>query len=118
MFHEIRFTDHRFDYNIFYYEQTNSISFRITHNTEFLEWTVRLTGNLTNSTSENIKIVLTPKIIYNIFLAYSQENLPDRYKIVLPTPYINNTNDLSPLHIKIISTIDYQDEWDTKIITL
>lgn len=115
MIHEICFTQRNFDYKINYCEMRNRIFLLVTHNTEFLEWSRTLIDNLTDSTSENIKVVLTPKIIYNIFVAYSQENLPDRYKIVLPETF---TNDSSPLQIEISSTIDYQDEWDTKIITL
>jgi len=115
MFAEFTFTEYDFDYKIAYGQQNNSITLCIVHNTEFLQWSKTITTNLTESTSEHMKITLTPKNLYNILFDYSQGKLPERYKVILPD---NFKHPDVPLPIEIQSTMDYKEEWDIKIITL
>jgi len=112
-------TKHDFDYKISYDWDNNKLSFDVTHNKEFLKWSGFVSRNLTESTSNGIKITLSPKSIFNIFTAYFTGDLADRYKIVLPKTYnYKIDNELVPIRIEIHSTMEYQEEWDIKIIEL
>jgi len=116
-FVETKFTDaaHDFDYVTIYNEQTSSIIIRATHNREFLEWNKTITQSLTESRSENIKVILTPKNLHRIFSDYSKGTLPESYKVILPENY---KFDDAPLPIEIQSTMAYQEDSDIKIIAL
>lgn len=106
----ITYTKNDFTYKIKYNKQNNSVSFHVTHNTEFLEWTKTINDNLIDGTSEQIKVSLSPKNLFKLFNDYSHNCLPERYAIIMP-------DSLDNVSIEIHSTLEYQDEIDIKTIT-
>jgi len=115
MFTENVFTHCDFNFRVQYGEKNNSITFDATHKTQFLQWSTTITSNLTENTSEHIKVIFTPAILNKIFTNYCRGTLSKCYKIVLPEGYKHED---VPLLIEIHSTMDDLDEWDIKIITL
>jgi len=107
-------TQTNLDYSIRYDETTNSVNIHVKHNTEFIEWSKTITNNLTNGTSENIKVSLTPKNVYNILNDYANGVLSPKYKVVMPNTFKVDTS----LPIEIHSTMEYQDDQDVKTISL
>jgi len=115
MSHKIIFTEYAFSFEIDYDEKNNHVTIRTTHNSEFLEWGTKIIASLTEGTSVNMKVVLSPKTIYQIFKDYSQGTLSKMYRVAIPD---NFEHEWAPLHLAIHSTMEYQDEWDIKIISL
>lgn len=117
MFSEISFNDpeHVFDYKIEYAEINKCTRICVTHTSDFFKWSKTIANDLTESTSEHIKITLTPKDIYNIFNGYHNNSLSGNYKIILPDKCKHEAH---PLSIEIHIRFEHNDEIDTKIITL
>lgn len=109
-------TQTNLDYSIRYDETTNCVRIHVKHNIEFFEWSNTITNNLTNGSSENIKISLTPKNVYNILNDYINGVLSAEYKVVMPNNLTFRGN--SNLVIEIHSTMKYQDDQDIKTISL
>ena len=70
---------------------------------------------MTENVSGHIKIVLTPKDVYNIFCKFHNKSLSANYKIILPEKYKHTTY---PLSIEIQIKFEHNDEFDTRTITL
>lgn len=115
MSHKTIITENVFSLGIDYDEGNNCVTIASTHNSEFLEWSTKIRNSLTEGTSINMKVVLSPKTIYQIFKDYSQGTLSKMYRVVLPDSF---EHEWAPLRLAIHSTMEYQDEWDIKIIDL
>jgi len=117
MFPEISFTDptHTFDYKIEYDEINNCTHICVTHTSDFFKWSKTIADDLTENVYGHIKIVLTPKDVYNIFCKFHNKSLSANYKIILPEKYKHATY---PLSIEIQIKFEHNDEFDTRTITI
>ena len=117
----LSFTWHEFRYDMAYMVDDNkTLRITATHVTEFLRWSTTITNRLNESSSEYIKVSFTTKNLLKLFSHFMRDTLSDRHKIVMPETYTYGYDDIvqRPIRIEIHSTMEYQEEWDIKIIEL
>jgi hypothetical protein len=112
----ITFTVNEFYYNIQYDDIADTVHISIMHNTEFIYWSKYITSDLIESSSDNIKLKITSKLLFNIFKDYNRGLLHDTIKIVLPADY--KAQDI-PLSIEITTKLPYYEDYcDTKLLII
>jgi len=85
MSEDIEHTEHGFNYKISFDDL--NVTIHAVHIVDLLEWSKTITSSLTESTSEYLKVSLSPKNLYKAFHDYCQGTLSDRYKIEFPEIY-------------------------------
>jgi hypothetical protein len=106
-----------FTYNIEYDSYSNMTQIKAVHDTEFLMWSIVISNELSESTSNNYKITLDPDDIFIILNDYKNGKINDSIcKITFP----NGFKEIDvPIIIEIIHSMPYNKKYqDVKIIQL
>ena len=111
-----KFTKSIYDYSIQYDSSLNSVDISIIHNTDFFAWFKTISYDLNDNSSDDIKVKIPPKSLYNVFKKYDNKTLDKSINLILPTEYKDENQSLS-IEIKTISPFDPLC-YDTKTILI
>jgi hypothetical protein len=106
---KFNFVNEPFVYDFEYDTISKTIYIKATHMTEFLMWTRVISDKLSDNTSKNVKLELSPLRIFKIMYNFSMNKSSNIYKIIFPKEY----KDIDvPLPIEIVANFSDNDEFN------